>query len=112
MCTWCPSPAACRSASPGIRATTCGTPSTGTDLVPVDRGTDPDVLDGNRLSDVNEWGRSEHMREIALDTARRMHVVLHLHPAPDAPAPPFAELARLAGVSVALHPAGRRGLVQ
>jgi GTP-binding protein Era len=36
----------------------------------------------------------EHMREIALDTARRMNVILHLHPAPDAPAPPFAELAR------------------
>ena len=33
------------------------------------------------------------MRELALDTARRMDLVLHLHPAPDAPAPPFERLA-------------------
>lgn len=26
---------------------------------------DPDDLEGDRISDVNEWGRSEHMREIA-----------------------------------------------
>jgi GTP-binding protein Era len=38
----------------------------------------------------------ERMREIALDTAREMDLVLHLHPAPDAPAPPFERLARLA----------------
>ena len=35
------------------------------------------------------------MREIALDTANRMDVVLYLHPAPDAPAPPFETLAGL-----------------
>jgi GTPase len=37
----------------------------------------------------------ERMRELALETIQRMDVVLHLHPAPDAPAPPFATLARL-----------------
>jgi GTPase len=37
------------------------------------------------------------MREIALEAVRRMDVVLHLHPAPEAPAPPFAELAGAAG---------------
>ena len=36
------------------------------------------------------------MRELALDTAGRMDLVLHLHPAPDAPAPPFERLAGLA----------------
>jgi GTP-binding protein Era len=35
------------------------------------------------------------MREIALDTAREMDLVLHLHPAPDAPAPPFERLTGL-----------------
>ena len=35
------------------------------------------------------------MREHALDTAARMDLVLHLHPGPEAPAPPFEELARL-----------------
>ena len=35
------------------------------------------------------------MRELALETLERMDVILHLHPAPDAPAPTFAELARL-----------------
>ncbi|HET6778784.1 MAG TPA: GTPase Era [Gemmatimonadales bacterium] len=35
------------------------------------------------------------MRELALDTAMRMDLVLHLHPAPDAPAPPFEQLAGL-----------------
>ncbi len=35
------------------------------------------------------------MRELALATLRRMHVVLHLHPSPDAPAPPFESVARL-----------------
>ena len=34
------------------------------------------------------------MRELALEALERMDVVLHLHPAPDAPAPPLAELAR------------------
>jgi GTP-binding protein Era len=36
------------------------------------------------------------MRELALDTARRMDLVLHLHPAPDAPGPPFEQVAGLA----------------
>jgi GTP-binding protein Era len=35
------------------------------------------------------------MRELALATLRRMDVVLHLHPASDAPAPPLERLARL-----------------
>jgi GTP-binding protein Era len=35
------------------------------------------------------------MRELALATLRRMDVVLHLHPAPEAPAPPLTRLARL-----------------
>ena len=35
------------------------------------------------------------MRELALDTAMRMDLVLHLHPASDAPAPPFERLAGL-----------------
>jgi GTPase len=38
----------------------------------------------------------ERMRQLALETIPRMDVVLHLHPAPDAPAPPFATLAPLA----------------
>ncbi|MBA3521996.1 MAG: GTPase Era [Gemmatimonadales bacterium] len=38
------------------------------------------------------------MRELALEAIRRMDLVLHLHPAPDAPAPPFG---RLAGLSQA-----------
>src|SRR5919112_6126752 len=33
------------------------------------------------------------MREIALDTAGRMDLVLYLHPAPEAPAPAFETLA-------------------
>jgi GTP-binding protein Era len=37
----------------------------------------------------------QRMREVALDTAARMNLILHLHPAPDAPAPPFEEVARL-----------------
>jgi GTPase len=36
------------------------------------------------------------MRELALQTARRMDLVLHLHPAPEAPAPPFDRLTGLA----------------
>jgi GTPase len=36
------------------------------------------------------------MRELALQTARKMNLVLHLHPAPDAPAPPFDRLTGLA----------------
>jgi GTPase len=36
------------------------------------------------------------MRELALDTARRMDLVLHLHPAPEAPAPAFERLTGLA----------------
>jgi GTP-binding protein Era len=35
------------------------------------------------------------MRGLALATLDRMDVVLHLHPAPDAPAPPFTQLAGL-----------------
>ena len=35
------------------------------------------------------------MRELALDTASRMDLVLHLHPAPEAPAPPFERVAGL-----------------
>jgi GTP-binding protein Era len=32
------------------------------------------------------------MRQAALETLRQMHAVVHLHPAPDAPAPPFSAL--------------------
>jgi GTP-binding protein Era len=35
------------------------------------------------------------MRHLALDALRRVNVVLHLHPAPDAPAPPLERVARL-----------------
>jgi GTP-binding protein Era len=35
------------------------------------------------------------MRQLALDALRRVDVVLHLHPAPDAPAPPLERVARL-----------------
>lgn len=35
------------------------------------------------------------MRELALETASRMDLMLYLHPAPDAPAPPFETLAGL-----------------
>jgi GTP-binding protein Era len=34
----------------------------------------------------------ERMRAVALATAREMDLLLHLHPAPEAPAPPFAQL--------------------
>ncbi|HET7422697.1 MAG TPA: GTPase Era [Gemmatimonadales bacterium] len=37
----------------------------------------------------------ERMRQLALETIQRMDVVLHLHPAPEAPAPPFLALAGL-----------------
>jgi GTP-binding protein Era len=37
----------------------------------------------------------ERMRALALEAIGRMDVILHLHPAPDAPAPPFLSLARL-----------------
>ncbi len=37
----------------------------------------------------------ERMRAAALETMRRADVILYLHPAPDAPAPPFADVARL-----------------
>jgi GTPase len=36
------------------------------------------------------------MRELALEALDRMELILHLHPAPDAPAPPFARVAGLA----------------
>jgi GTP-binding protein Era len=36
------------------------------------------------------------MRELALEALERMDVILHLHPAADAPAPPLADLAGLA----------------
>ena len=63
------------------------------------------------------------MREMALDTARRMDLVLHLHPAADAPAPPFERLAGLdqpLGVPILtvytkgdlVHPARRAELEQ
>ena len=35
------------------------------------------------------------MRELALEALERMDLILHLHPAPEGPAPPFTELARL-----------------
>ena len=35
------------------------------------------------------------MREMALDTIARMDLVVHLHPAPEAPAPPFEQMAGL-----------------
>jgi GTP-binding protein Era len=37
----------------------------------------------------------ERMRQLALETIQRMDVVLHLHPASEAPAPPFLALAGL-----------------
>jgi GTP-binding protein Era len=37
----------------------------------------------------------QRMRELALETMRQMDVLLHLHPAPEAPAPPFAAVAGL-----------------
>jgi GTP-binding protein Era len=37
------------------------------------------------------------MRELTLDTLGRMDLILHLHPAPEAPAPAFAEVAGLMG---------------
>jgi GTP-binding protein Era len=37
----------------------------------------------------------ERMRSAALEELDRADVILHLHPAPDAPAPPFGEVARL-----------------
>ena len=41
------------------------------------------------------------MRELALESLARMDVILHLHPAPEAPAPPLAELVGLAGAPAA-----------
>jgi GTP-binding protein Era len=38
----------------------------------------------------------QRMREIALETARDMDLVLHLHPAAEAPAPPLEQIAGLA----------------
>jgi GTPase len=35
------------------------------------------------------------MREMVLETLGRMDLILHLHPAPDAPAPPLVQVARL-----------------
>ena len=49
------------------------------------------------------------MRELALDTAGRMDLVLHLHPASEAPAPRFE---RLAGISQPLRRADADGLHQ
>jgi GTP-binding protein Era len=37
----------------------------------------------------------ERMRDVALETLREMDLVLHLHPAPEAPAPPFERLVQL-----------------
>ena len=41
------------------------------------------------------------MRELALETLGRMDLVLHLHPASEAPAPPFAGVAGLTGAASA-----------
>ncbi len=41
------------------------------------------------------------MRQAALETLRQMHAVVHLHPAPDAPAPPFRDLLREDGAAPA-----------
>jgi GTP-binding protein Era len=41
------------------------------------------------------------MRELALETLGRMDLVLHLHPASEAPAPPFADVAGLTGAASA-----------
>jgi GTP-binding protein Era len=41
------------------------------------------------------------MRELALDALREMDLILHLHPAPEAPAPPFLEVAGLAAAPAA-----------
>src|SRR5215218_2655324 len=50
------------------------------------------------------------MREIALDTASRMDLVVYLHPAPEAPAPPFETLAGLPQpLSVPLLPVYTKG---
>jgi GTPase len=48
----------------------------------------PGLLDPSYLMQVR-------MRELALEALERTDVVLHLHPAPEAPAPPFNLLARL-----------------
>ncbi len=48
----------------------------------------PGLLDPSYLMQVR-------MREIAVEALGRMDVVLHLHPAPDAPAPPLGRLAGL-----------------
>ena len=48
----------------------------------------PGLLDPSYLMQVR-------MRELAIDALDRMDVVLHLHPAPDAPAPALDTLARL-----------------
>jgi len=50
----------------------------------------PGLLDPGYLMQVR-------MREMALEVLGRMDLVLHLHPAPDAPAPPFAQVTGLAG---------------
>ncbi len=44
-------------------------------LVPLPRPLEPSVEAGTRLSDVDEWGRSEHMREIA----RRLYAPIYDH---------------------------------
>lgn len=43
--------------------------------VPLHDADDPDVLDEHRRSDVNEWGRSEHMRALA----RRLYDPVYRH---------------------------------
>ena len=48
----------------------------------------PGLLDPSYLMQVR-------MRELAVEALGRMDVVLHLHPAPDAPAPPLERLAGL-----------------
>jgi len=50
------------------------------------------------------------MREMALDTASRVDLIVYLHPAPDAPAPPFETLAGLSQpLSVPLLPVYTKG---
>src|ERR1700735_4117678 len=43
-------------------------------LVPLPRPTD-ETIEGDRLSDVDEWGRSEHVRSLA----RRLYAPLYKH---------------------------------
>jgi len=48
----------------GADAPGTGSPTTGPDAAQDSRGQGPAVIDCDRLSDVDEWGRSQHMRDI------------------------------------------------